>query len=183
MKAVDGHTTENLLKILTALPEKVDPSQSAVISIGGNDALQAQWVLYQPTAAVGLAFRELQPVLQTFRANYIRVLEEALKRFAVNNLRVCTIYNGVPDLPEESRTALGLYNDIITEEAGLRGIEVIDLRIVCAKTECYSDISSIEPSNHGAEQITLAVRDSFGLKAAQACPAPRGVPFEPRGFK
>ena len=57
-------------------------------------------------------------------------------------------------------------NDIITEEAGLRGIEVIDLRIVCAKPECYSDISSIEPSNHGAEQITLAVRDSFGLKAA-----------------
>ena len=38
MRAVDGHTTENLLKILTALPEKVDPSESAVISIGGNDA-------------------------------------------------------------------------------------------------------------------------------------------------
>jgi len=166
MRAVDGHTTENLLKILTALPEKVDPSESAVISIGGNDALQAQWVLYQPTAAVGLAFRELQPVLQTFRANYIRVLEEALKRFAVSNLRVCTIYNGVPDLPAESRTALGLFNDIITEEAGLRGIKVIDLRIVCAKPECYSEISSIEPSDHGAEQITLAVRDSFGLKAA-----------------
>ena len=84
----------------------------------------------------------------------------------MSNLRVCTIYNGVPDLPAESRTALGLFNDIITEEAGLRGIEVIDLRIVCAKPECYSEISSIEPSDHGAEQITLAVRDSFGLKAA-----------------
>ena len=44
---------------------------------------------------VGLAFQEMQPVLDTFRRNYIKVLEAALKRFEVGNLRVCTVYNGI----------------------------------------------------------------------------------------
>ena len=110
---------------------------------------------------VGLAFKEMQLVLDTFRRSYVKVLETALKRFEVGNLRVCTVYNGIPDLPTIARTALGLFNDIISEEAGLRGIGVIDLRVVCADPECYSDISSIEPSNHGAEQIVHAVQRAF----------------------
>ena len=60
-----------------------------------------------------------------------------------------------------ARTALGLFKDIISEEAGLRGIGIIDLRVVCADPECYSDISSIEPSNHGAEQTVNAVKQAF----------------------
>ena len=161
MEAIDGHVTHQLLAILSELPELVDPAAGAVISIGGNDALQAQWILNMPAKTVGLAFQEMQPVLDTFRRNYIKVLEAALKRFEVGNLRVCTVYNGIPDLPTIARTALGLFNDIISEEAGLRGIGVIDLRVVCANPECYSDISSIEPSNHGAEQIVHAVQRAF----------------------
>ncbi len=41
---------------------------------------------------VGLAFQEMQPMLDTFRRNYIKVLEVALKRFEVGNLRVCMVY-------------------------------------------------------------------------------------------
>ena len=75
-------------------------------------------------------------------------MEAALKRFEVGNLGACTIYNGIPDLSTMARTTLDLFNEIISEEAGLRGIGIIDLRVVCADPECYSDISSIEPSNH-----------------------------------
>jgi len=161
MKAVDGHTTTDLLEILESLPKKIDPKESAVISIGGNDALQSRWVLQQPTQSVGLAFHELQPILNIFRKNYTMVLESLIEHFELRNLRVCTIYNGIPDLPTEARTALGLFNDIITEEAGLRSIRVIDLRVICAEPECYSDISSIEPSSIGAQRITEAVRQAF----------------------
>ena len=45
-----------------------------------------------PAKTLGLAFQEMQPVLDTFRRNYIKVLEVALKRFEVGNLRVCTVY-------------------------------------------------------------------------------------------
>ena len=88
-----------------------------------------------PTKTGGLAFQEMQPVLDTFRRNYIKVLEAALKCFEVGNLRVCKVYNGIPDLPTMARTALGLFNDIISEEAGLRGIGLIDLLVVCADPE------------------------------------------------
>ena len=40
-----------------------------------------------PAKTVGLVFQEMQPVLDTFRRNYIKVLEAALKRFEVGNLR------------------------------------------------------------------------------------------------
>ncbi len=59
------------------------------------------------------------------------------------------------------RTALGLLNDIISQEAGLRDIGVIDLLVVCVDSECYSDISSIEPSNHGAKHIVCAAQRAF----------------------
>ena len=45
-----------------------------------------------PAKTVGLVFQEMQPVLDTFRRNYIKVLEAALKRFEVRKLRVCTVY-------------------------------------------------------------------------------------------
>ena len=48
MEAIDGHVTHQLLAIFSELPELVDPAAGAVISIGGNDALQAQWILNMP---------------------------------------------------------------------------------------------------------------------------------------
>ncbi|MEC8593440.1 MAG: hypothetical protein VXY74_01380 [SAR324 cluster bacterium] len=56
---------------------------------------------------------------------------------------------------------MGLLNDVISKEAGLRDIGVIDLRVVCADSKCYSDISSIEPSNHGAKHIVCAAQRAF----------------------
>ena len=120
-----------------------------------------------PAKTLGLAFQEMQPVLDTFRRNYIKVLEVALKRFEVGNLRVCTVYNGILDLPTIARTALGLFNNIISEKAGLKDTGVIDLRVVCADSECYSDISSIGPSNHGAKHIVCAAQRAFS--SAFAC--------------
>ena len=60
-----------------------------------------------PAKTLGLAFQEMQPVLDTFRRNYIKVLEVALKRFEVGNLRVCTVYNGILDLPTIEPNCLG----------------------------------------------------------------------------
>ena len=60
-----------------------------------------------PAKTLGRAFQEMQPVLDTFRRNYIKVLEVALKRFEVGNLRVCTVYNGILDLPTIEPNCLG----------------------------------------------------------------------------
>ena len=60
-----------------------------------------------PAKTVGLVFQEMQPVLDTFRRNYIKVLEMALKRFEVGNLRVSTVYNGILHLPTIEPNCLG----------------------------------------------------------------------------
>ena len=86
MEAIGGHVTHQLLAILSKLPELVDPTAGDVISIGSNEALQAKWIMNMPAKTVGIAFQEMQPVLDTFRRKYFKVLEAALTRFAVSNL-------------------------------------------------------------------------------------------------
>ena len=56
---------------------------------------------------VGLAFKEMQLLMDTFRRRYVKVLETELKRFESGNLRVCTVYNGILDLPTIAPNCLG----------------------------------------------------------------------------
>jgi len=72
---------------------------------------------------------------------------------------VCTIYE--PRFPDEGRrklaaTALGaLINDKITRHAFSRGLNLIDLRLLCKEDADFAN--AIEPSAYGGEKISKAI--------------------------
>ena len=70
---------------------------------------------------------------------------------------VCTIYDAVPGLSREERSALSLFNDVICREAMAAGVAVVDLRALLQEADDYSAISPIEPSVKGGEKIARAL--------------------------
>ena len=71
---------------------------------------------------------------------------------------VCTIYE--PRFPDEGRrklaaTALALINDKITRHAFSRGLNLIDLRLLCKEDADFAN--AIEPSAYGGEKISKAI--------------------------
>ena len=141
------------------------PKTGAVLSIGGNDALGSAQVLLQEVGIVLEALSFLIPIVEEFRRNYVAVLDELLSIYERDLIRVCTIYNKIPTadshLPKETMLALGLFNDVITEEVNRRGLRLIDLRVICDSTDCYSEVSPIEPSEEGGRRIVKAILESF----------------------
>ena len=141
--AVDGDTTIHCLDVLK---QQGGPKGDigAVLSIGGNDALQSAPVLSEPTNNVFEALTKLGLVMGTFRRNYLLVLKKMLEVYEKDLIRVCTIYNKIPTgptLPKEALTALAFFNDVITEEVNRLGLPLIDLRVICDSTDCYSGVS------------------------------------------
>ena len=160
--AVDGFTTDNVLHQLKYLKSEGYGSFNkektvAVLSVGGNDALQLRGVLYQPVQIVAQAFTAILEPLRTFRSNYSRILETLIENH--EKVIAMTVYNKIPiGVTEEEFTALSLFNDIITEEVGMKksagaNIDLLDLRVVCDEAEDYSDVSPIEPSHQGSQKI------------------------------
>jgi hypothetical protein len=54
-------------------------------------------------------------------------------------------------------TALAMFNEVILREAFDAKIPVIDLRLICSESSDYSEISPIEPSASGGENIVRAI--------------------------
>jgi hypothetical protein len=69
----------------------------------------------------------------------------------------CTVYDTPPSSPDQRivRTALALFNDVITRAAFARGAGLIDLRLICDEDEDYAN--PIEPSVQGGSKIAAAV--------------------------
>ena len=161
--AVDGDTTIHCLDVLK---QQGGPKGDigAVLSVGGNDALQSAPVLSESTNDVFEALTKLGLVMDTFRRNYLLVLKKMLEVYEKDLIRVCTIYNKIPigpTLPKEALTALALFNDVITEEVNRRDLQLIDLRVICDSNDCYSQVSPIEPSKEGGRRIVQAILHSF----------------------
>ena len=109
--AVDDDTTADTLRILDEMGDDPKPEKGAVVSVGGNDALQNSSILMATCTSVFDAFSKTQPILDAFRGCYIAVLKRQLQIYDRENLRVCTIYNKIPlgpTMPREALTALGL---------------------------------------------------------------------------
>ena len=162
--AVDGHTTINCLFVLEGLGNDPKPTTGACLTIGGNDALQNASILMEPCSSVFEAFSKMQPLLEAFRIRYTAVLKKLQQIYDPQNIRICTIYNKIPVsqiLPKEALTALGLFNEIITEEVNRRGLQLLDLRVICDSPDCYSPVSPIEPSKEGGRRIVQAILNSF----------------------
>jgi len=148
LAAVDGDVTTGVFTQLGKCPQV---ATHAFLSCGGNDALRSISILEAEAKSVNEALHILHGARESFRANYVAMLEAVLNVFP--NVIVCTIYNKVPGLSEGATTALALYNEVILEELSRRNVPVIDLRITCSESKDYSKISPIEPSKYGGEKI------------------------------
>ena len=151
--AVDGDMTTDVYKRLEAFPED---ASHVFVSCGGNDALESGYVLQESARSVGEALGKLHSIKERFRLNYSHMLKALLEKHP--ELVACTVYNRVPEVPEEALTALGLFNEVILEEAFKRKLAVIDLRIICNEKEDYSAVSPIEPSHQGGMKIVNTIK-------------------------
>ena len=151
--ARDGAVISDIPSQLGSLPTG---TTHIVISIGGNDALMASAVLDQGTTSVAAALNMLNDVRETFRTAYVGMLDEVVAlRIPV---AVCTIYD--PLYSDAFRrkiasAALTLLNDVVTREAFLRDLILIDLRLICNEGADFAN--PIEPSSLGGAKIARAI--------------------------
>ena len=102
-----------------------------VISAGGNDALGHVGVLGETVATIGEALARLADIRRQFQTHYREMLDALLPLDLPT--AICTIYDARfpdPDLRETANTALAVFNDVITREAALRGLPLLDLRVL-----------------------------------------------------
>ena len=150
--ALDGAVTRDVARQLAGLPRG---ASHLAISVGGNDALAASHLLGQSVADVTEALSLLETAQSRFAADYQAMAEAVLE--AGLPAAFCTIYDTPPSSPAQRivRTALALYNDVITRTAFAAGVGLVDLRLICDSDEDYAN--PIEPSERGGAKIAAAL--------------------------
>jgi hypothetical protein len=151
--AKDGATVSITRQQLRHLPAD---ATNLVISVGGNDALLASHVQFERVQSVAEALAKLSAIRDQFAAEYSAMLDAAMEHQVPT--AVCTIYRGRADDEMQQRIneiALAVLNDVITEQAFLRGLMVIDLRLICTEPLHYAN--PIEPSTQGGDRIAAAI--------------------------
>lgn len=147
--AVDDSVAADVKDQLGRLPGDVT---HLAMSAGGNDALGVLAQLYSPTPLPMMqALKILAQIQVKFETDYAQVIDAAIA--TTRPLLICTIYDQVPGLPQELRSSLSLFNDVIVRTGARRGIPVLDLRAICTEAADYSTLSPIEPSCSGGEKI------------------------------
>ena len=153
LRAVDGDITRDVEAQLVGVPPD---ATHLVVSVGGNDALGHTGILQQSARSVAEALTNLAGIAEGFERDYRRMLDAVLARHLPTT--VCTIYNGrFPDVRMQllTSTALTVFNDVITRQAFLAGVPLIDLRLICTDDADYAN--PIEPSSHGGDKIARAI--------------------------
>jgi hypothetical protein len=151
--ARDGAVTRDVRNQLRNLPSD---TSSIVISVGGNDALNAAHILSENVRSVGEAVMKLSIVQEQFATEYRAMLDAVMERRLPT--ATCTIYHGHAASETQQRineTALALFNSVITEETFRRGLTLIDLRLICTGPRDYAN--PIEPSEWSGEKIAAAI--------------------------
>lgn len=150
--AVDGAVTSSVASQLRRMPPN---ATHLVISVGGNDALGSSYLLGEAVRSVGEGVARLEQAQRRFASDYEQMLEAVLEK----NLptAVCTIYDTPPSAADHRviRTALSIFNDIITRAAFSRGLPLIDLRLICGEDGDYAN--PIEPSVQGGAKMAQAI--------------------------
>lgn len=153
--ARDGSVLDDVAAQLPGLAALPEPPTRLVLSCGGNDVLGLLGAMHGPVASVLEAVELLAAWQRDFRAAYRRMLDAVLATGFP--LAVATIYEAVPGLTAGLRVALGVFNDVILREAALRGLPLLDLRLVCTEPQDYAACSPIEPSVQGGRKIAQAL--------------------------
>jgi hypothetical protein len=153
LRAVDGSVVGDVRRQTLDLPED---ATHLVVSAGGNDALMNADLLQQSASSFAEVLSRLADVAATFERQYREMLEGVLS--LKKPTAVCTIY--YPRMPEPliqkiAVSALTVFNDVITKQAFLAGVPLIDLRLVCDEDSDYAN--EIEPSEAGGRKIANAI--------------------------
>jgi hypothetical protein len=147
--AVDGSMAGDVSAQIKRLP---GDATHLALSVGGNDALGVLEQIYSPTALPMLhALKVLADVQERFAAQYMKVVDALIG--TGKPLLICTIYDRVPGLSHELRSALSLFNDLIVRTGVKSGVPILDLREICTDHADYSTLSPIEPSVVGGNKI------------------------------
>jgi hypothetical protein len=150
--ARDGAVTREVRSQLARLPKH---STHLVVSAGGNDALGASFLLGRRVSTVAEAVSLLEEAQSHFASDYAEMAEAV----AATGLPAafCTVYDTPSSAPDHRivRTALAVFNDVITRAAFSRGSGLIDLRLICDEDEDYAN--PIEPSVQGGDKIASAI--------------------------
>jgi len=146
--AVDGHLTSNVYCQLDRLPET---ATHIALSSGGNDALSLLHLLDSPCCSLTDALYQLAHFQTKFEEDYGR-LKNRLEVLCMPVL-VCTIYDAVPGLPRHLKTALSLFNDVISKSIHSDLNDCLDLRTCLNQESDFSEESPIEPSGTGGLKI------------------------------
>ncbi len=155
LAAVDGAVADSVRRQLERVPAG---ATHLVVSVGGNDALRRQDVLGAPARSVADALLALAEARDGFAHGYRAMLDAVLARGLPTAL--CTVYD--PRFPDPARqrvavAGLTLFNDVITREAFVRGLPLVDLRLVCSEDADYAN--PIEPSARGGAKIAGAIAE------------------------
>jgi hypothetical protein len=159
--AADGAITTDVKAQLNRIPSD---GTHLVVSAGGNDALAESGVLDQVARSVAEALEKISATRDRFRRNYAAMLDDVAKPGLPT--AICTIYE--PRFPDSERrrlaaTALAILNDCITREAFLRGLALIDLRVIFDQDTDFAN--PIEPSVQGGLKIAkAAVRFAYEME-------------------
>ena len=151
--ARDGATMSSVAAQLGAMRGRPD---AAVLSVGGNDAIEHIGLLNRPATSSPRFLGELLEVADDFGRRY-----EAVARLVAEHADrtiLCTIYEvrlEPIELARLARVPLALLNDRIVRIGARMGIDVLELRSVC--TEPGDFVLEIEPSAHGALKIARAI--------------------------
>lgn len=101
MLAVHGNQACDVIKQISRFPGSVT---RLVLSVGGNDALGALALMYSPTPMPMMnALMVLAEVQLKFEAEYLKVITALMA--TGKPLLICTIYDKVPGLTQELRSA------------------------------------------------------------------------------
>lgn len=153
--AVDGHVTRDVRDRQVGRVPK--GASHIVISVGGNDALGHASILNESARSVAEAVDRLAEAQARFARRYAEMVDATLTLKLPT--AVCTIYDA--NYPEPQRrlvvSSLSLFNDVITRVGFARGLNVIDLRLICDEPADYAN--PIEPSVLGGEKIARAIAD------------------------
>jgi hypothetical protein len=150
--ALDGAVARDVPAQLSGLPAN---ASHLVVSAGGNDALGASVLLGQSVGTVGEAVSLLETAQSGFARDYEAMAETVIDTGLPTAF--CTVYDTPPSGPDYRivRTALAVFNDIVTRTAFRHGADLIDLRLICDEDEDYAN--PIEPSVAGGEKIASAI--------------------------
>jgi lysophospholipase L1-like esterase len=150
--AVDGAVTRSVAAQVARLPSD---ATHLVVSVGGNDALGESHILGAAVRLVGEGVALLAEAQERFAHNYADMLQTVLAAGLPTAL--CTIYDTPSTAPNHRivRTALAVFNDIITRAAFSEGLPLVDLRLICNEDDDYAN--PIEPSAKGGAKMAAAI--------------------------